>query len=349
MDLATDVLQGLAAETPAPETPVPGEPPPEAPVEEEAPAEEEAPEEEAPEEEEPVEEGEEEEEEETEEEPEVALADDGQSFKLDDDEMLTVAEARERLKDEGQRWKDYTRKTQAIAEERREFEQKAQEHQAEKDDLREWFQANRDPDKLEAQIREWWPEALETLIDRHVQARTEEADMTEREAALQRENRAHRTARTAATLKSEREKAQAGRDEEKGKREAENEAQLARQKNYATWVPGALREVGLLAEDADPGPDLLNMLGAQLRTIATPAEEWTEEHMKEAAKAMAQTVKRLTGKAPSAGGAKKKKPAVKPPPSTRGTGRGAVGSPKARKKKDQPVEMDKFFGNLRLI
>lgn len=258
----------------------------------------------------------------------------------DDGEQTTVAE----LKRGSLRQADYTRKTQKHAEDVEKFENTKAEFENTKAELKVWMQSMHDPDMLEAQCLEYFPDAFEKAVERRARELLILSDKAadDREKDLVRRERDHRV--SIATTRSQQSRTQAVDELDRKRRDEQTSAETAaeQRKLFAQWNTDAMTAVGLDARDRD----VIQLVIGAIRAAVPAGVEITQDHFKAAAAKVA----RVTGAKPPPPPTTRvtRKPGAKLPPNTGGKtaatraqpGTGANGSP-AKK-----VPMSDFLNSI---
>lgn len=254
-------------------------------------------------------------------EPEVAELDDEAEFKLGD-ETVTGKE----LKAQRLMQADYTRKTQALAEERKAFEQERDSLHDENEELKTWVRSLQDPAEMEFELERYFPEQFDALRQRIIEQAIEEQDMTERERD------AHRRARKAEHA----EKARA-KDAELEDARAERKATVQRTNELRQTFNGWLEET-MTAAGLDPkNPRHQKLVRTEIAN-EHKGKTWTRETFESATKVVASDL----GKTPPAKG----KAAV-PPPVSAGGRKPIAGKAPRKPAKSRTEDTESFFEKLR--
>lgn len=255
-----------------------------------------------------------------EEEPEPqapAVAADTEIIKLDDGEEITVADMRERWRKSGMMQSDYTRKTQAHAKEVEAFE-------GTKAELGAWLQNMHEPDLLEAQCLELFPDAFERVVERRAKELLALTDKSADPRAVDLVQRERRLRIEQAAIKSQAALGKAVNEVETKRREKIESAQRVTElrETFAKWNGDAMAAAGLDTKNGDHAQLVVGMIKASV----PPGVELTAEHFREAAKRVAKAV----GTKPAAVKQPVQRKAAPLPPSTGGKATARTTAPQAR-------------------
>jgi hypothetical protein len=215
-------------------------------------------------------------------EPEPVLASDDALIETEEGEKISVAELREREKANGLRQAAFTQKTQKLADERREFE-------AERAEVTAFIQQMKDPDMLEAQCLELFPDAFEQAVERRAKELLilTAKDTSEAERSLVQRERALRVRTSAAAARGGRDEAVSAVDRRRQEEETNAQKVATLRQNFNAWGTEAAKAVGLDMANKEHRELVIGKLKGSIPN----GVEITAEHFKAAAKSVATLLK----------------------------------------------------------
>lgn len=251
--------------------------------------------------------------------PEPVLASDDALVELDDGEKVTIEE----LRKGSLRHADYTRKTQELGEQRRALANERQKFESDQAEVAAFLQQMHDPDVLEAQCLEVWPDAFERAVERRAKEllALSDKETSEHERDLIKRERDLRVQRAGHDAIGKRSEARKAVEQKRHEEEAQAQRADTLRRQFNAWAAEASAAVGLDTSNQDHA----DLMYGFITSSVPKGVQLTAEHFMVAAKRAAKVlgVKPAQPEAPKVPVQPKRTP---PPPATP---RGGSGSSRA--------------------